>query len=183
VPFDEDGEFLVARTTNIKNGNLALAEAKYTNKEGYDEWTRRGKPLEGDVLFTREAPAGEACVVPKTPILCLGQRVVLFRLNHSLVEPSFCINSIYGGPASEYIKLLSFGSTVPHFNMADIKNIPILHPSISEQQAIVNYIDDETSNLDDATSKAEKQIKLLQEYRTALISEAVTGKIDLREAI
>jgi type I restriction enzyme, S subunit len=74
VPFFDDGEYLVARTTNIKSGRLTLDGAKYTNADGFEEWTRRAVPAPGDILFTREAPAGEACLVPHGIPLCLFTR-------------------------------------------------------------------------------------------------------------
>jgi len=64
VPFVEDGGYLVARTSNIKKGRLVLDDAKYTDKSGFEEWTVRAVPMPGDILLTREAPAGEACIVP-----------------------------------------------------------------------------------------------------------------------
>ncbi|MBD2565243.1 MULTISPECIES: restriction endonuclease subunit S [Nostoc] len=181
APFYEDGQYLVVRTSNIKGGMLDFTNAKYTNLDGFLEWTRRGKPKLGDILFTREAPAGEACLVPQGIDLCLGQRVVLFRVNHQKLNEEFGVYSIYGGIAAEFITLLSQGATVPHFNMSDIANIPLLLPSVNEQQQIVQYIKTETSKIDEVIAKAEKEIELIQEYRTTLISDAVTGKIDVRE--
>jgi type I restriction enzyme S subunit len=180
VPFDADGEYLVVRTSNVKDGQLILEGAKYTDQDGFAEWTRRGTPSPGDILFTREAPAGEACIVPEGVPLCLGQRMVLFRVDQRIFDSKFGIYSIYGGLASEFIKLLSQGSTVVHFNMADIGNIPLLIPPLAEQQAISTFLDRETARIDALVAEAETAITLLQERRTALISAAVTGKIDVR---
>ncbi|WP_342571564.1 restriction endonuclease subunit S [Paenibacillus sp. FSL R5-0749] len=180
APYELDGDYLVARTTNIKKGKLILDDAKYTNYAGYMEWTERGVPKEGDVLLTREAPAGEACVVPQEPVLCLGQRVVLLKLAQQL-NSHFLVLSIYGGMAETYIKLLSQGSTVSHFNMADIKNIPLLLPTIEEQEEIVHYINSKIDQFDKLIEKIQTQIKQLVEYRQSLIYEAVTGKIDIHD--
>ena len=64
-----------------------------------------------------------------------------------------------------------------------IKNLYIPIPSNHEQIAIANYLDYKTTQINQTISKSEKQIQLLQEYRTALISEVVTGKIDVREEV
>lgn len=180
VEFDPDGEYLVARTPNIRDGKLVLEEAKYTNEEGFREWTRRGEPRVGDILFTREAPAGEACIVPKLPKLCLGQRVVNLQLRQDSMNSSFAIYSIYGGLAHEFIAGLSAGSTVPHFNMSDISSIPFLVPPLIEQRTIADYLDHETAKIDRMAEKVEAAIERLREYRSALITAAVTGKIDVR---
>lgn len=181
APFHEDGRFLVARTSNIKKGQLVFNDAKFTNEEGYKEWTRRGKPRPGDIIFTREAPAGEACVVPEEPVLCLGQRTVLFRVDHSKLIPEFGVYSIYGGAASQFITLLSQGSTVAHFNMSDIGSIPMLMPPLSEQREIVAYLDSKTAEINTAIERTQREIELIEEYRTTLIATAVTGKIDVRK--
>jgi type I restriction enzyme S subunit len=74
-PFMENGEYYVVRTSDVKNGNLNSSSMRKTNLEGFMEWTKRGIPEKDDVLLTREAPAGEACLVPDDFPLCLGQRI------------------------------------------------------------------------------------------------------------
>lgn len=176
----DDGSYLVCRTTNVRDGSLNLSGGKYTNEETYLEWIRRGKPEPGDILFTREAPAGEACIVPVEPKLCLGQRMVLFKLDKSRMNPKFVLYSIYSGLADDFIKQLSQGSTVSHMNMADIVNIPLFETNIDEQNQIVRFLDDMIARYDDLQKNAEYVVGLMQERRTALISAAVTGKIDVR---
>lgn len=176
----DDGEFLVCRTTNVRDGQLRLEGGKYTNLETYTEWTRRGVPEAGDILFTREAPAGEACVYSGDTPLCLGQRMVLFKLKTERVEPHFVLHSIYSGLSDDFVKQLSQGSTVAHFNMADIQNIPLFEPPVEEQIAINEYLDSVLSKYDGLIQSANNAIKIIQERRTALISAAVTGKIDVR---
>lgn len=180
APYFDDGQYLVVRTTNIKSGRLVLEDAKYTDLKTYTDWTRRGLPEPGDILFTREAPAGEACKVPDNIPVCLGQRTVLVKINQSLSNTDFVIGSLYHGPASVYISMLSQGSTVSHLNMGDIINIPILLPPLSEQIEIAAFLDCETTKIDTLITEAQHAITLLKERRTALISAAVTGKIDVR---
>jgi type I restriction enzyme S subunit len=176
----DDGEYLVCRTTNVRDGQLRLEGGKYTNLDTYTEWTRRGMPEVGDILFTREAPAGEACVYSGETPLCLGQRMVMFKLKTERVEPNFVLHSIYSGLSDDFIKQLSQGSTVAHFNMADIQNIPLFEPPMEEQKQINGYLVRALSKYDGVIQSASDAINLMQERRTALISAAVTGKIDVR---
>ncbi|NKI16891.1 restriction endonuclease subunit S [Spongiibacter sp. KMU-166] len=178
--FIDDGPFLVCRTTNVRDGVLRLDGAKYTNEETYKRWTARGIPEPGDVLFTREAPAGEACVVPSEPRLCLGQRMVLFKLFRDIINEDFLVFSLHAGLADEFIAQLSQGSTVAHFNMSDIRNIPLMLPPLSEQYSIVSELREKLELMDSLSGNAERLIHLSKERRTALISAAVTGKIDVR---
>jgi type I restriction enzyme S subunit len=181
APSVEDGRYLVVRTTNIKDGKLTLKGAYFTDEDGFREWTRRGIPEPGELFFTREAPAGEACIVPENVDLCMGQRVVLMGINPDKCLPKFALFNIYGGVTAEFIKIRSQGSTVPHFNMSDIATMPILIPSLSEQKEIIEAVEKEIVRIEAIQNKIQKEIDLIQEYRTRLISDAVTGRIDVRD--
>lgn len=63
----------------------------------------------------------------------------------------------------------------------DFFDIPIIKPPKEDQEKILNYIDAERVKINLAIAKIEKEIELIQEYRTTLISDAVTGKIDIRD--
>jgi len=64
----------------------------------------------------------------------------------------------------------------------DFKRLPCLVPPLPEQTAIVEYLDAQITKIDAAIASARREIKLLREYRTRLISDVVTGKADVREA-
>ncbi|WP_394189154.1 restriction endonuclease subunit S [Pseudoalteromonas atlantica] len=177
APFVDETDYFVVRTTNVKGGKLQMAGAKYTHEKGFKEWTRRGVPKVGDVLLTREAPAGEACLVPENINLCLGQRMVWLKINRERLIPEFAISLIYSSIGRTYIDFLSSGSTVLHFNMADINNIPVVLPPLKEQQELVEFIRNESGKVDDGIEIQIQQIEKLKEYKTTLINSAVTGKI------
>ena len=69
----------------------------------------------------------------------------------------------------------------PGLSVDHIKNLFIPVPSPNEQDAIAAYLDRKTTKIDQTITKIEKQIGLLKEFRTALVSEVVTGKIDVRD--
>ncbi len=74
-------------------------------------------------------------------------------------------------------------STVDSLRRPMISNFPFIIPPLSEQQAIAAFLDRETAKIDTLSAKVQTAIERLKEYRTALISAAVTGKIDVREAV
>jgi type I restriction enzyme S subunit len=74
------------------------------------------------------------------------------------------------------------GSTFRRINVGQIKSFWICDPPETEQTAIATYLDRETAKIDQLVEKVETAIARLQEYRTALITAAVTGKIDVRKA-
>jgi type I restriction enzyme S subunit len=65
--------------------------------------------------------------------------------------------------------------------MSDIGSIPMLMPPLSEQREIVAYLDSKTAEINTAIERTQREIELIEEYRTTLIAHAVTGKIDVRK--
>ncbi|MCF2446816.1 restriction endonuclease subunit S [Dyadobacter sp. CY345] len=177
APFVDDPTYFVVRTSNVKSGNLTLEDAKYTHEKGYLRWTRRGVPEPGDILLTREAPAGEACLVPSDMKICLGQRMVWLKVDKAKLDSKLAIHLIYSKMIRTYIDFLSSGSTVLHFNMSDINNIPITLMPIEEQIRIREYIESHSQKIATAISLKQKEIEKLKEYKSTLINSAVTGKI------
>ena len=77
---------------------------------------------------------------------------------------------------------LTRDNTQSNLNAETVRALPIVLPPPREQQVIAAYLDRETARADDLSSQVETAIERLQEYRTALITAAVTGKIDVRES-
>lgn len=74
------------------------------------------------------------------------------------------------------------GATAPHVNISTIKNYFLAMPAKQEQELIIQHIADETCSIDVAVSRLEREIELLREYRTRLVADVVTGKLDVRDA-
>jgi len=75
---------VVLRNQNIRNGKLDLSSPSYTDEKGYRARIKRAEPQAGDIVFTREAPMGEVCLIPEGLKCCLGQRQVLLRPKNSI---------------------------------------------------------------------------------------------------
>lgn len=179
----DGGEYVVVRTTNIRHGHFNLKGSYTTNRRNYEIWTQRGAPRVGDVFFTREAPVGEACLVPQQENLCMGQRMMYFRPNTAVLDPEFLLHSIYGPVVRRYIEIEANGSTVGHLRLGQVSALPLLWCPHKEQKRIVAHIASESGPLNHAISRLEREIELLREYRTRLVADAVTGKLDVREAV
>ena len=179
VHFVDDGDYPVIRTSDVRSGQLLLDDARRTDTAGYREWTRRRRPRVGDVMLAREAPAGEACQVPESPSVCLGQRMVLITPDSERLLDKYLIYSIYSDAVQIFIELASQGATVTHLNMADIPELPIGLPRLAEQREIVSYLDSQAGRLQKLGAAIASQLTLLAEYQEALITAAVTGEIDV----
>lgn len=173
APYVERSEYLVVRTSNVRGGELILDDMKYTNSEAYQAWTQRAVPQAGDILFTREAPAGESCLVPKSLKICMGQRMVLLRPDRNKVLPDFLSLFLSTDLAKLAIYDLSIGTTVTRINIEDIRKIPCLVPPLDEQEKISQHINS-TSN---ALTKKRRRLDQLELIKKALMQDLLTGKV------
>lgn len=178
-PHDE-GNYFVVRTSCVKDGQFNPEPGYWTDEANFIEWTAKGRPQAGDVLFTREAPTGEACLAPEGLDFCLGQRMMYIRPPKQVLLGEFLLYSIYGGLARERISEKSKGSTVGHLRVGEVGELPLLLPPLYEQVALIAFVGEELSKLQALAAASESAIALMKERRTALISAAVTGQIDVR---
>lgn len=94
-----------------------------------------------------------------------------------IVIPEFWLYFL--NATQEIIKNLANSATLPILNQTQTKNLFFFLPSISIQKAVVEYIEQETTQIDTAIEKIEKEITLIEEYQISLIYQAVTGKISI----
>ena len=169
----ENGEYFVVRTTNVRHQKLNFNGALYTDKKNFDIWTQRGVPAAGSILFTREAPTGEVCLVPENLKFCMGQRMMNF-IAHNESYTNYLFDYLISDCLDRYI------NSVSHLRVEQVQNIPVLVPPLEEIIQIHKHIEQLKLSFDNIELNAKKAIHLMQERRTALISAAVTGKIDVR---
>ena len=94
--------------------------------------------------------------------------------------PEYLMWALNSEPIYQQVMEKNIGSTSPHANISDVINFMLPRPSIEEQRRIGKYLSAISTEFDTLTATAESAISLLQERRAALISAAVTGKIDVR---
>lgn len=181
APFVEGTEWWILRTSAVKDGGIRWNGAYTTDENSYREWTSRAAPEPGDVIFTREAPVGEAAVIPEGRAVALGQRTVLMKIRRDVIDPQFLVYQIYGGLPRERISLATQGSTVGHFNMDDIGWMRIAVPSLDFQRALVETINEINAKANRVIARERREIELLQEFRARLVAEVVTGQVDVRD--
>ena len=80
-----------------------------------------------------------------------------------------------------HVARLASSSTQANLNAEKVKSLPTLLPPLAEQAAIVRFLDEQTQHIAATIDRAQREISLLREYRTRLIADVVTGKLDVRE--
>ena len=171
--YDEGSGYPLVRTPNIGRGRLIYSGMHRVCEEVYNKRNARAIPQTNDLIFAREATAGNVALIREGEKVCLGQRTVLIRPNANLVNPAFLTYHLLA-PEQQY-KLLSTanGATVAHVNMPTIRNLKLSLPPLATQHRIATIL----SRYDSLIENYQKQIKLLEEAARRLYKEWF---IDLR---
>ncbi|MEA3414665.1 MAG: restriction endonuclease subunit S, partial [Thermodesulfobacteriota bacterium] len=140
---------------------------------------------EGDVLITKDSESPDDIAVPayvpsSLPGVVCGYHLAHIRSYQEHANGNYLFWSFSAHGISDQFEISSNGVTRFGIGKQAIDNSVFLTPPIEEQTTIAAYLNRKTTKIDQTISKIENQIDLLQEYRTALISEVVTGKIDVR---
>jgi type I restriction enzyme S subunit len=137
--------------------------------------------LVGDILFARRGELGRCGLVmhEEAGWVC-GTGCLRLRPRFDLVEPRFLLHFLSTSGVRDWLQLQSVGSTMDNLNTSIIGRIPVALPSPEEQRAIADLLDRESLRTDALVIKVHQAVGCLKELRTALISAAVTGKIDVR---
>lgn len=133
-----------------------------------------------DVLLARTGATGEVITDQEG---VFHNNFFLIKYDLKKVYRDFLVYYLKNKSIKSYILLLAGTTTIPDLNHSEFLGTPFLSPPFPEQQFIVNFLDRETEKIDTLINKISAQIEKLKEYRTALISAAVTGKIDVREEV
>ena len=173
--------FLSAR--NVKTDRWNLGDAKFISEGDYAEFSKRVRPELGDVLYTKGGTTGVARVVDLTFAFQVWVHIAVLKLQRHRVVPAFLAYCLNSPRCYEQAQLYTRGATNQDLGLGRMKEIELpMPPTLEEQNAIVEELDARGSEFSIAISRLEREIELLREYRTRLVADVVTGKLDVREA-
>ena len=166
---------LVLRSSNIQNEQLCLEDNVYVSKK-VDELMMN----EGDILIcSRNGSAslvGKCAIIPKGVNATFGAFMMRYR---SIINKRFTLYLVRTTLAQHKAQFAT--STINQLTNAMIGNMQVAVPPLDEQQAIADFLDAKTAKIDELISELTKQIDELAEHKQAVITEAVTGKVDVRD--
>jgi type I restriction enzyme S subunit len=126
--------------------------------------------LTGNVVHVKE----------ELPPAYINQHVALLRPIRTVVHPRYLAYTLYSRSGQEQLKQSEYGGTKQGLGLDDIRNVVVALPKLSEQAQIVLELDARLEHITSAIENLSQQIALIQEYRTRLIADVVTGKVDVR---
>jgi type I restriction enzyme S subunit len=169
------------QATHIKKGRVNFDDGYFVTPE----WSKsHAKSIlaEGDVLIVQTgAGTGDVGLVSCNEVGFNCHALIIVVCLEDLLAGAFLAAVLQSDYGHQKLESIQTGGMHPHLNCGNVKYVEVPLPPVAEQTAIVAFLETETAKFDTLTAEAQRAIDLLQERRTALISAAVTGQIDVRQ--
>ena len=178
----DDGPLFI-RVANLSRGSLALRFSDVVRLDlSTTTETGRTRISAGDILLSVTAYIGSVGIAPKG----LGEAYVSQHVARCKPKPGSCSQwlgyVLLSKVGQTHGNLSLYGGTKDGLSLDDVKNYPILLPPCDEQEAATGWIEDQSKTILRLCEAAVREIALAREFRTRLIADVVTGKLDVREA-
>jgi type I restriction enzyme S subunit len=182
-PDTSSADFPFVSTIDIRGGTIDFDGCLRTSASSYAYMERTGcRPMQGDVLFSKDGTVGTTAVVATDREFAVASSLVIISPDHRELNSRWLDYWLNGAFIKDEVELLLSGAALRRISVAKVARLPLLlPPRLDEQSTIAALLDRETAKLDTLAAKVREAIERLQEFRSALISAAVTGKIDVRE--
>lgn len=178
---DEGVPFVTVKNLTATRRGISFQDTKFITQETHEKLLLRANPEQGDILITKDGTLGVTRVIDTDREFSIFVSVALIKPITNKIDSYFLRYVLESEVAIDQFEARKQGSGLKHLHLEEIANISITLPPLQEQKTIVDYIEEKIGKLDELFGKVEEAIELLKERRTALISAAVTGKIDVRQ--
>ncbi len=169
-----DEVYLALEHVESWTGRITLPDKEV----GFDSQVKRFRC--NDVLFGKLRPYLAKVTRPQVPGVCVGEFLVLRTVDPTIL-PEFLEQKLRSKQLVDLINSSTFGAKMPRADWTFIGDLTVVYPPTrDEQMTILNQIGEQTAVLQMAIDKAKREIDLICEYRTRLIADVVTGKLDVR---
>jgi type I restriction enzyme S subunit len=150
----------------------------FISRNDHVEFCKKANPKRDDIFMVKSgATTGRVAIVETDSEFSIWSPLALIRTDVNKALPKYIYFFLQSGLFQDQVKFSwSFG-TQQNIGMRVIENLMILYPSLGEQKGIVKYLESKMPNFEIAIQKVEKTIETLQEFKSSLISNVVTGKI------
>ncbi len=171
---DEGVPFLSAK--NVKNGQIIYKNYNCITKENHQELTKKNKPLQGDILYTRVGSYGEAAVVEKNIEFSVFVSLTLIKPKQDLLNSYFLKYYLNSHEIKTLAKNSITSSGVGNLNVGTVRKFPIKLPPLSEQTQIVKTLDSAFAQIDQAKANLEKNLANAKELFQSKLNEVFSQR-------
>ena len=166
---------------NVLPGGFRLDHVRRVTPDSNRIQLKKSQLRAGDVVVVRVGAPGVAAVIPPELDGCNCASMVIVRRGNKC-EPLW-MEHLFNSPVMRrQIDMVKYGAAQKQFNISHAVDFLALLPSLEEQRRTLDYLTSELRRIDAPLAHITRQIDLIREYRTRLIADVVTGKLDAREA-
>jgi type I restriction enzyme S subunit len=174
-------DFPFVSTVDIAEGTIDFDGCLRASTDCYEYLVKTGcQPKDGDVLFSKDGTIGRTAVVQTGfPDFVVASSLVIVSPCLEKIVPKFLDYWFNNQLLKQYVELQLVGAALRRISVEKVGRLPVLVPPLDEQRAIVRQLDAVTSRIRSLVHHAQEHIARLREYRSSLISAAVTGQLDI----
>lgn len=174
---EEKTEYIGLKSTNIRPYFFDLSEKWYVKEDDFLYWNRRETPKAGDLILTREAPMGNACIIPERVKTCLTQRLILLRCDEEFINPRYLLHYLNSVHFKKQVLDMCRGLTTPHIRVKDVPKVMIPLPPFQTQNQIVLYLDSMKTKLDEIKRIQTETEQDVKSFLPSILQKAFDGKL------
>lgn len=156
------------RNYNLVGGQIDTSTLSYVDEDTYLDRIKRGIPEPDDIIISREAPMGMVAIIPEGFKCCLGQRLVLLKVDKQKCNPHYLLYAMMSDYVQSQIKKADLtGSIVSNLNIPDLKalSIPMIEREEQDKVAdLLSLIDEKILNLKTINESMQNQIRFVYDY-------------------
>ena len=175
----DESPFHFVNGSNLSNGRVQLTRS--TRRVSEDEYEKHKIHLDdATVLLSINGTIGSVACYSGERII-LGKSAAYINCGNRLSR-RYLFFLLQSPQVVVSLRQQATGTTILNLSLESIRHLPTLLPPETDQAKIISFLERRTSRFDELTQRAERGIHVLREYRTRLIADVVTGKLDVREA-
>jgi len=177
TPKYQDKGIPFLRVTDLHNKEIDLSKVAYISKKEHIELIKRCNPQIGDLLLSKNGTIGLTKIVTWNFEFSIFVSLCLIKLKNNVIIPEFLEYEINSQIFTQQLVESGKITSITNLHLEMIREMLSLLPPKQEQKQIVDFIENQTSKIDNAIDLQQKQIDKLKEYKTSLIDSIVTGKV------
>lgn len=182
--YSDDGALFLQSGNLDRRLGIDLSSVQHVTPPRGAEGTRTAVCRDDVLVCITGALTGNVGIVDgEIPEAYVNQHVALMRPSCGSVSPRFLAMTLASSVCQAQFEILQYGGTKQGLGLEDVRNLLVAWPPVREQESIAGFFWNWKETARRSASVVESQVAKLREYRTALISAAVTGKIDVRNEL
>lgn len=175
-------DFPFISTVDLIRGEIDWNSCLKTTKESYEYLVRTGcKPIINDILYSKDGTIGKTTVITENKEFVVASSLIIIRPKTELINPFYFEYLLRSNVINYQIDRLLSGVALRRISLEKFSNLQLILPPLQIQEQILESLKSSNGIFLKTLDALRSQIEKLKEYRQSIISEAVTGKIDVRD--